>query len=71
MSTFTDLGPFLTVTEAAALLRLSRSAAYILARRSMETGGREGIPAVRIGRSIRIPSLALDRWANGLPFVSE
>jgi len=26
---------------------------------------------VRIGRSIRIPSLALDRWANGLPFVPE
>ena len=41
MSTFTDLGPFLTITEAAALLRLSRSAAYILGRRSLETGGRE------------------------------
>jgi len=63
-----DVHAFLTVQEAAARLRISRTAAYVLARRWLETGGEEGIPAVRIGRTVRVPAGAFQRWARGLPF---
>jgi excisionase family DNA binding protein len=62
--------PFLTVPEAASRLRISRTAAYMLAREWLETAGRNGIPAVRIGRSIRIPASAFEQWTRGLPFHS-
>ena len=54
MSDVVDVPTFLTVQEAAVRLRISRTAAYVLARRWLETSGREGIPAVRIGRSVRV-----------------
>jgi excisionase family DNA binding protein len=44
--------PFLTVTELAVLLRVSRRTAYVLVR----TGE---VPSVRVGGSIRIPRAAL------------
>jgi excisionase family DNA binding protein len=56
-------GPFLRVEEAARLLRISRTSAYALARQWLDTGT-EGLPAVRIGRSIRIPTVALERLAE-------
>ena len=43
----------LTVEETAKLLRIGRSAAYDAARRGE-------IPAVRIGRSLRVPRHALE-----------
>ena len=46
------------------MLRISRTVAYALARRRIETDGREGLPAVRIGRSVRIPRAALERMAD-------
>lgn len=49
----------LTIEEAAEVLRISRGAAYALARRWRETGGREGIPCVQLGRTLRVPSGAL------------
>jgi excisionase family DNA binding protein len=49
----------LTIEEAAAVLRISRGAAYALARRWRETGGREGIPCLRLGRTLRVPRDAL------------
>jgi excisionase family DNA binding protein len=65
MSSLVDQhGPFLRVDEAARLLRVSRTSAYALARRWLESGGTEGLPAVRIGRSIRIPTIALQRLAD-------
>jgi excisionase family DNA binding protein len=57
-------GPFLRVEEAARVLRISRTSAYALARLWLESGGTDGLPAVRIGRSIRIPAIALDRLAS-------
>jgi excisionase family DNA binding protein len=64
MSTIAEHGAFLRVDEAAQVLRISRTSAYELARRWLESGGRDGLPAVRLGRSIRIPAAALDRLAN-------
>ena len=57
-------GPFLRVEEAAQLLRISRTSAYALAGRWLATGGVDGLPAVRIGRSIRVPTVALERLAD-------
>jgi excisionase family DNA binding protein len=49
----------LTIEEAATVLRISRGAAYALARRWRETGGREGIPCLQLGRTLRVPRDAL------------
>lgn len=49
----------LTIEEAAEVLRISRGAAYALARRWRETGGREGIPCLQLGRTLRVPRDAL------------
>jgi excisionase family DNA binding protein len=68
MTEFVDISPFFTVQEAADRLRISRTAAYVLVRRWLETGGSDGIPAVRIGRSIRVPAAAFEQWARGPPF---
>ena len=50
----------LTVTEAARILHVGRTAAYQMAKRWLETDGQEGIPARRVGRLIRIPSAELE-----------
>lgn len=51
----------LTVAEAAAVLRLSRTTVYELIRRWNATEGAEGLRAVRLGRSLRIPRIAVTR----------
>lgn len=56
----------LTVEEAAALLRISRNAAYALARRWRATGGSEGIPCIELGRSLRVPRAALQELLTGV-----
>ena len=49
----------MTVTEAAADLRIGRSKAYEMARLYLATGGRDGLPVIRVGAaSLRVP-----RWA--------
>ena len=55
-----DLPEFLTVEEAAALLRIGRTSAYALAREWRETGGRKGLPVVELGRQLRVPRAALE-----------
>ena len=57
-------GPFLTILEAAALLRIGRTVAYEQARRYLATGGREGLPVVRLGRQLRVPRHAIERLAS-------
>lgn len=47
-----------SVSEAAALLGISRNSAYEAVRRGE-------IPALRFGRSIRVPMAALDRLLSG------
>lgn len=48
----------LTIEEVAEVLRISRGA-YTLARRWRDTDGREGIPCLRLGRTLRVPRGAL------------
>ena len=56
------LPDFLTVQEAAAVLRIGRSAAYELARRYRVTGGAEGLPVIVLGRLLRVPRAQLEVW---------
>lgn len=53
----------LTITEAAELLRISRTTAYAEAKRFERTG--EGLPVIRIGRSLRAPREMLARIIAG------
>ena len=50
-----ELPDFLTVEEAAEVLRLGRSQAYELTQRWRHTNGREGIPVLKLGRQLRVP----------------
>jgi protein gp37 len=45
----------LTIDEAAAILRISRNAAYAAARQWRATGGEHGLPCIEIGRTLRVP----------------
>ena len=56
---------FLTVEQAAAILRIGRTTAYALARHWLETGGAEGIPAIRVGKQLRVPRARLEAWHGG------
>ncbi len=51
----------LTIDEAAAILRISRNAAYAAARQWRDTGGEHGIPCIEIGRTLRVPRTELNR----------
>jgi excisionase family DNA binding protein len=55
----------LTIEEAAAVLRIGRTAAYQLARRYLAAGGKEGLPVVRVGRLLRVPRVELEKLIGG------
>lgn len=62
MTPETDATPdVLTVEEVARILRIGRNSAYALARQWLATDGKEGLPAVRLGRNVRIPRPALEQ----------
>lgn len=54
-----EVPDFLTVEEAAAVLRIGRTLAYRLAQEWIATGGVRGIPCRRVGRLLRVPSREL------------
>lgn len=66
----------LTVPEAARALRIGRATAYDLAHMWLDSAGTKGLPVVTIGRSLRVPTAALERlislggfgpcWESGL-----
>ena len=57
-----DLPDLATVEEVAQALRISRTLAYQLARRWLDTDGSEGIPVIRLGGVLRTPRVALERF---------
>lgn len=59
------LPDFLTVEEAAAILRIGRTVAYALTRQWRATNGKVGIPVVSFGRQLRVPRAALEAIAGG------
>ena len=59
-----ELPDFLTVEEAAAVLRIGRTSAYLLCQRWRFTDGAVGLPVVRVGRQLRVPRAALVRLAD-------
>ena len=56
---------FLTVEEAARILRIGRTAAYLAAKRYRQTNGGEGLPCVAIRGSLRVPRRQLEALAGG------
>lgn len=55
---------YLTVREVMEYLRLGRTTVYAQARRYLETGGAEGLPCRRFGRSLRFPLAELEADAT-------
>ena len=58
-----------TVEEAAGILRIGRTLAYDLVQRFETSGGREGLPAVRVGHCWRVPREVVLQIALGFRTV--
>ena len=56
---------FLTLEEAAAVLRVGRSTAYREANAFEASGGKTGIPVVRYGKQFRVPRCRLEEQLGG------
>ena len=56
---------FLTLKEAAAVLRVGRSTAYREANAFERSGGRTGIPVIRYGKQFRVPRCRLEEQLGG------
>jgi hypothetical protein len=61
-----ELPLMLTVAEAAVVLRVSRTTAYKLAEIWRTSGGREGLPVIRLGRRLVVRRVDLAELV-GLP----
>jgi excisionase family DNA binding protein len=59
-----DYPELLTVEEAAAYLRISRTLGYQLARQYRTTDGLEGLPVIRLGRCLRVPRRELAKLVD-------
>ena len=68
MAALAEMPLMLTLTEAASILRVGRTSAYEEANLYEASGGRRGIPVIRIGRLFRVPRWALAFYlVNGRP----
>lgn len=56
---------FMTVEEAADVIRIGRTAAYQLARLYLTSGGAAGLPAVKYGKQTRVPRHKLEEMLGG------
>ena len=56
---------FLTLDEAAAVLRVGRSTAYREANAFESSGGTTGIPVIRYGKQFRVPRCRLEEQLGG------
>lgn len=56
---------FLTLDEAAAVLRVGRSTAYREANAFEASGGKTGIPVIRFGKQFRVPRCLLEEQLGG------
>jgi hypothetical protein len=65
MSVVSAVPDFLTIEEAAAILRIGRTAAYALGREYLATGGLSGLPVMRFGRLLRVPRVKLEAMLGG------
>ena len=59
--TLEELPLMLTVSEAAAVLRVSRTSAYKLAEEWRRTGGASGLPTVKLGSRLLVRRVDLAR----------
>ncbi len=66
-----DYPEMMRVTDAANALSISRTIAYEQVALFERTGGREGIPVIRIGRVMRVPKAALAAWVDAQLVVHE
>lgn len=58
----------LSIADAAVVLGISKANAYRMARRYEQTQGAEGIPVIRFGRRLVVPSARLEALlSTGLP----
>lgn len=57
----TSASLFVRVEEAARLLGISRSLAYELANEWIDTGGRTGLPAIRLGRRLLVKRTVIEQ----------
>jgi hypothetical protein len=60
----TERKEFLTAAEVMERLRLGRTTVYQQARLFLATGGAEGIPCRRYGRSLRFPAAELEAMGS-------
>ena len=57
---------YMTVEEAATQLRIGRTLAYRLAREYLATGGRSGLPVIRVGKLLRVRRSDLEAWSHAI-----
>lgn len=53
-----------TIEEASEILRISRTSAYALANEWRHTNGESGLPVLKLGRTMRVPTVALARMLS-------
>lgn len=59
-----EIQPTMSVEEAAAALGVSRKHAYTECHRHLDSDGEAGIPCLALGRSLRVPTIAIRRMVG-------